>query len=370
MHRLVDRFILILLIALAAFLNNMDSAMYVLLGAVITASFGYRLCESRFHLVVVIGSLVSMLVWDAFIPLIVLAVYEVTFTTIKNKRKEWVVVAITAVVIFIKYLVGYVVIAELLELIVVAIGIIIAGFLAFQSYNVEKYRDRAISLADDSEDAKRRLAEKNRYLIQKQDDEITMATLKERNRIAREIHDNVGHLLSRSILQVGALMTINKEEPTATFLKQINDTLNESMTSIRSSVHNLHNESLDLNRSITDIMEKHDNVKSSLDYSIQTDMPIKTKYCFIAIISEGFENFRKHSNGDSVMISVVEHPAFYKLVFSDNGVISKVHETGIGLHNMQARVEEVGGVLTINTEHGFRIFVSVPKGENNESNNH
>ena len=35
------------------------------------------------------------------------------------------------------------------------------------------------------------------------------ATLRERNRIAREIHDNVGHMLSRSILQMGALITIH-----------------------------------------------------------------------------------------------------------------------------------------------------------------
>lgn len=36
--------------------------------------------------------------------------------------------------------------------------------------------------------------------------EIRIATLSERNRIAREIHDNVGHMLSRAILQLGAIM--------------------------------------------------------------------------------------------------------------------------------------------------------------------
>jgi signal transduction histidine kinase len=41
--------------------------------------------------------------------------------------------------------------------------------------------------------------------MEKQDYEIYLATLRERNRIAREIHDNVGHMLSRSILQIGAL---------------------------------------------------------------------------------------------------------------------------------------------------------------------
>ena len=48
--------------------------------------------------------------------------------------------------------------------------------------------------------------------MEKQDTEIYLATLKERNRIAREIHDNVGHMLSRSILMVGALKTVNQAE--------------------------------------------------------------------------------------------------------------------------------------------------------------
>lgn len=41
---------------------------------------------------------------------------------------------------------------------------------------------------------------------------MRLATLNERNRIAREIHDNVGHLLSRSLLQVGALQVVNRDE--------------------------------------------------------------------------------------------------------------------------------------------------------------
>ena len=56
-------------------------------------------------------------------------------------------------------------------------------------------------------------AGKKQEPMEKQDYEIYLATLRERNRIAREIHDNVGHMLSRSILQMGALITIHKEEP-------------------------------------------------------------------------------------------------------------------------------------------------------------
>ena len=43
------------------------------------------------------------------------------------------------------------------------------------------------------------LSEKNKNLLIQQEQEVRIATLNERNRIAREIHDNVGHLLSSAL---------------------------------------------------------------------------------------------------------------------------------------------------------------------------
>ena len=51
----------------------------------------------------------------------------------------------------------------------------------------------------------------NQQAMQKNQDEVYLATLKERNRIAREIHDNVGHMLTRVIVQMQALQIINKD---------------------------------------------------------------------------------------------------------------------------------------------------------------
>ena len=80
------------------------------------------------------------------------------------------------------------------------------------------------------------LVEKNKAMQRNQDYEIYLATLKERNRIAREIHDNVGHMLTRSILQLGALSVINKDETVGEAINDLSGTLNTAMTSIRSSV--------------------------------------------------------------------------------------------------------------------------------------
>ena len=66
-------------------------------------------------------------------------------------------------------------------------------------------------LRDDSVERELTLQEANRQILENQNDQIYIATLRERNRIAREIHDNVGHMLSRSILQTGALLAICRE---------------------------------------------------------------------------------------------------------------------------------------------------------------
>lgn len=76
----------------------------------------------------------------------------------------------------------------------------------------EKLTKMLINTRDNSKELTTQLVEKNKAMQRNQDYEIYLATLKERNRIAREIHDNVGHMLTRSILQLGALSVINKDE--------------------------------------------------------------------------------------------------------------------------------------------------------------
>ena len=89
----------------------------------------------------------------------------------------------------------------------------------------------------------------------------------------------------------------------------------------------------------------------------------KIKYCFIAIVKEAVNNIIKHSNGDTVNITVRDHPAMCTLSIEDNGECSdNISSGGIGLENMNDRVKALGGVLNITpSKSGFRIFVSIMK---------
>ncbi len=217
-------------------------------------------------------------------------------------------------------------------------------------------------LQDDTKERALHLEHKNNELMEKQDYEIQVATLTERNRIAREIHDNVGHLLTRSILQVGALQIVHaKDDTLSKELLSMKDTLSDAMDNIRNSVHDLHNESIDLKVQLSALLEEFNFCPVKLIYE-SGEIPVKLKYCMIAIVKEALSNIAKHSNATEAFVMVLEHPALYQLVIKDNGTLQKQSDgNGIGLQNMKDRIEGFHGILRTEQNHGFKIFISIPK---------
>lgn len=224
---------------------------------------------------------------------------------------------------------------------------------------------------DDSKELTLMLEQKNRNLLEKQDAEVYMATLKERNRIAREIHDNVGHMLSRSILMVGALKAVNQNEQLELPLEQLDQTLNDAMTNVRESVHDLHDESVNLKEVLESLTEEFTFCPVQLEYDMGYDLPKEIKYSFIAIVKEALNNVMRHSNATKVHVLVREHPWLYQLIIEDNGNVGaagsgmrnmkEAESGGIGIQNMRERVQMLGGTMQVKQKDGFRIFITVPK---------
>ena len=271
---------------------------------------------------------------------------------------------------------------------------IVAFFLQFRTEAEEKLRQDFMKLRDDSTEKNLLLEEKNHMLVEKQNYEIYTATLKERNRIAREIHDNVGHLLSRSILITGAAKAVSSSEAVSPLLDSLDISLNQAMTSIRTSVHDLHDESVNLRESVEGLISEFQFCPVSLDYDMGLEIPRDVKYCFISIVKEALSNMARHSNATSAYIVMREHPALYQLCIEDNGKIPgsscisqsfsenrtsdsffgnprHLHNTGwydfstqnrgMGLSNIHDRLAPLHGTVQITTDHGFRIFITIPK---------
>lgn len=249
------------------------------------------------------------------------------------------------------------------QLIISFVGIIISVIIYLRVSKLEETVGKLTLLRDKIAEKSILLTEQNRRLSDAQDNEIHLAALKERNRIAREIHDNVGHMLTRSLLQSGALIVMNKDESLKEPLNSLKDTLDCAMTGIRESVHNLHDDSIDLKAVMLESVKSADSrFDVSFDYDAGENIPGKVKMCVAGVVKESLSNAVKHSSGNKISVVFREHPAFYQLMIKDNGKLKKISENGIGLKNMEERADSVGGKISFTpSEHGFTVFMSVPK---------
>ena len=260
----------------------------------------------------------------------------------------------------------------------------LAVYLSYRTKKVETLERDNLKIRDDGEIKKEMLRKQNRNLLEEQDKSIYTAQLSERNRIAREIHDNVGHMLSRSILQVGAMMVVHKDDAIAGELKTLRETLDTAMNNIRESVHDIRDEAIDLEAAINEMAEP---LKQKFVLNVEFDADKKTvnkeiKYAVINIVKEAVSNIIKYSRNENVLIKFDEHPSMYQLIIHDHGnagdtpehnsdeaglgkkkKVSKGVEkgSGMGLENIRARAEQLGGQANFSNDNGFRVFVRIPK---------
>lgn len=350
MNRLFEK-LAIILICMVSFADADSSAgpVAALLIALTVSSVAQLYPRSRLTLLLLAGCGAICGIFPEMFRMMPLLLYDALW-----EKKWW--LTLTSLTVFLS---GY----ELTPMFIVASGCAVTIIIYLRVSKLEEAVSKLQLLRDEVTEKNMRLKNQNDVISRAQDSEIHIATLKERNRIAREIHDNVGHMLTRSLLQAGALIIINKDDALKEPLKSLKSTLDSAMTSIRQSVHDLHDDSIDLKKAIEDSVSAVDGrFTVKLDYDLSDKTAGKIKLCILGIVKEGLSNAVKHSSGDKITISVQEHPGFYRLTLEDNGRCSEIGETGIGLSNMRDRAAGVGGMISFTpSDKGFRIFMSVPK---------
>ena len=271
-------------------------------------------------------------------------------------------------------------------------------------HRLESLQHESLQLRDETTEQALKLEQKNKDLLEKQEYEVHLATLNERNRIARDIHDHVGHLLTRALLQVGAIKVTHQEETLQKQLSALDQTLNDSMHQIRSSLHDLRDESIDLLAVLNELTGNNHACQVDLDYDITTTPPSVITLAFIAIAREALANINRHAQATWCTIIVREHPSFYQLIIRDNGkgcppdILAEANQQktgvternlevenaaaknafaayqarlpdgGMGLASMTDRIMQLNGQINFRSQAtkpgqppGFEIFITVPK---------
>ena len=257
---------------------------------------------------------------------------------------------------------------SILIVIIVVIVSIISYSLGYQTLQSLSLQKEILINEDVSKELTLVMQKRNRELLERQEMEIHMARLNERNRISRDIHDNLGHLLTSSILQVGAMATTTKDNTLQTNLTALQKTLDEGLTSVRDSIHGMYADSFDLKFEIKKITETFDFCTITYQYLIENALPTKVKLAFLSIIKEALNNTMKHSDATHFDLILKENEKSYILILHDNGSSKQSSSsTGIGISSIEERVRLLNGIFNIQTEKGFRIYISIPKEASDET---
>ncbi|NEG70114.1 sensor histidine kinase [Bifidobacterium choloepi] len=210
--------------------------------------------------------------------------------------------------------------------------------------------------------------------------QVRHAQLQERTRIARDIHDSVGHLLTRAIMQAQAARVVmdagDADAVHVGLVEQMGVTLDEAMTMVRRSVHDLNERGTDFADQIAEAAagSPDDHFDIVLANGIHDAPPASVCHVLATTIRESLTNVRKHGPAVTrVTVTLRDLPTLWQLVVQDNGAVVPAggpavvacHDgafDGIGIIGIEERVRMLDGSATCGPNGaGWRVFVGIPK---------
>ncbi len=199
---------------------------------------------------------------------------------------------------------------------------------------------------------------------------VVFAQEKERAEIGKELHDNVGQLLTTTKLYLEMLK--HKLDDPLELIERGSRHINMVIHTIRNLSHSLVPASINdlgLVASVNDLIENIQVLeKIDINYVSQHDLEIKIgkslKLTLYRIIQEQLNNIVKHAYATKVTIELFEEDGFVKLIITDDGKGFEVEtvKMGLGLKNITSRAELQNGSVNIisNPDEGCKITIQIP----------
>lgn len=198
-----------------------------------------------------------------------------------------------------------------------------------------------------------------------------LATVKERNRMAREIHDGLGHYLTTINMQLNAARAISPSNPaqSAEMLAKAQLLTQDALRDVRQSVTALRatNEKRTvLPEMIKNLIDQLDPLPFEIELLIigqVRGIQDPVQWALYRTVQEGINNARKHANANHVIVQLdYESKDKIKLSVEDDGIGALDIQHGFGLTGIKERIDQLGGDFIIETasESGFRLEASVP----------
>ncbi|MFT9848075.1 7TM diverse intracellular signaling domain-containing protein [Aneurinibacillus sp. REN35] len=238
---------------------------------------------------------------------------------------------------------------------------------------IQEVREHAKELSQFNEKLEVKIRERTRELEQmhwKNAEALAeKSVLEERNRIAGEIHDIVGHSLTTTIIQLEAGKRLLMKDPMLVMekLELTQQLIRNGLDEIRRSMQMLRSEQVafSLEQSLIQLLqETEQHMGVTIDYQISPlpELSPTQKKALYHALKEGLTNGIRHGKSTHFLFSLRQENGNLYFALQDNGKGDERPLFGFGLSTMCERIEESGGTLHVHTEPGagYRINIVVP----------
>ena len=238
---------------------------------------------------------------------------------------------------------------------------LLAAFLSFAYYRRFKFKQEV----------------KMRFTILKQQELATRAVLeaeeKERIRIAKDLHDGIGQMMSVAKMNLSTIEDeLNLDADKKIKMNSIIGLVDESCKEVRSVAHNLMPAALlksGLAAAVKEFVDKIDHRSLQIDLhseGLQKRLDADTETVLYRVIQESVNNVIKHAAANHLDISMIKDTDGVSVTVEDNGKGFNINKAdqfdGIGLKNMRTRVEYLKGTIEWNTvpNKGTLVAIHLP----------
>jgi signal transduction histidine kinase len=202
-----------------------------------------------------------------------------------------------------------------------------------------------------------------------------LAVARERNRMAREIHDTIGHYLTVVNVQIETAQKLRLRDPdrAESALDAAKKLATECLGEVRRSVAALRPQALEgsdllqaLGRLISELRRA---TRATIHVESQGEgtLPAAAEVVAYRSVQEALTNIRKHAHAKNVWVQMVWDPGWFTITIRDDGVgvDSDRLDEGYGLRGMRERLASVGGQLEIAAAggRGMCLAISIPNAE-------
>lgn len=234
--------------------------------------------------------------------------------------------------------------------------------------------DRTERLLRQLEESNAQLALAHRQLQEHADEVEELAIVRERTRVAREIHDTLGHYLSILNIQLETMSKLQERDPArvASEIAEARRVATQSMQEVRNAVAALRPAgmaTLSLPQTITRLANECERSMEGMQITLdlETQLPqlaTDVQVAFYRATQEAFTNVRKHSQANKVLVRLRYEEGTLELLVRDNGdgAASPDKSNGFGLVGLRERFELLGGQMVYGQaeQGGFRVLVRAP----------